>query len=199
MIVSDRHPWWFLVLGWLALFSGCGQSQPSDSAQADGTTVDAAIADGAAQKAPPGEALGPAFDDEGIPIPHPRKLALGTPIPQGFERLHKNRGETVYKGPISVEKVYRFYRRYLECSQVREGSRGWQFKRATPRAPGDTTRLVDVTVLRRRQGKSQVVIVDRMGQVNTKTPPGKIKTQEQLFEEAHKGAGSVRNPIPGTY
>jgi hypothetical protein len=179
------------------VMAGCGgeRAQP-DAMQRDAGAVDAGERTSKVAEAP---ALRPAFDEQGVPLPHPKALALGTPFPQGFERIQAGRGESVYKGPIEPEKVFRFYQRYLECAEVIAGAKGWQFKRATPKAPGDTSRAVEVTVIKRSRKISQVVVVDRMGRGKIGVPEGKIQTHEELFEAAHKGVGSSRNPIPGTY
>jgi hypothetical protein len=141
----------------------------------------------------------PAYDDAGVPLPDPILLALGAPVPQGFERASKARGEAVYAGAIPGEKVYEFYARYLETPHVIEAKRGWTFKMATPRAPGDTTRLVDVVVTKRGKRHSQIVVFDRMGRENHVLPDAGVRTEEDLHKAAHQGIGSVRDPIPGTY
>jgi hypothetical protein len=83
---------------------------------------------------------------------------------------------------------------------VSEVSRGWRFEAATPRPPGDPSRSVDLTVLKRGPQYSEVVVFDRMAQSKVAPPPdGGPATYEELYELGHKGTGSSAQPIPGTY
>lgn len=140
----------------------------------------------------------PEYDERGIPLPG-KAQGLGVALPRGFDRLGQDRGSVTYGGKIPARKLYEFYREYLDCLQVSEVRRGWRFTEATPRAPGDPSRSVDVTVLDGRGQSSLVVVIDRMSRSKIPSPDGGVKTHEELLEATHKGTGTVKRPIPGTY
>lgn len=152
--------------------------------------------DSAAAKA---KRLRPAFDADGIPIPDSQQ-ALGVAVPRGFERIAQEKGTVIYSGLVPAEKVVAFYRKYLDCPFVTEVSRGWRFEEATPRPPGDPSRSVDLTVLKRGGRRAEVVVIDRLSRAKVPpAPDGGPATYEELFQSAHKGAASSKRPIPGTY
>jgi hypothetical protein len=174
---------------------------PDPAAETTGGSADAGYTDVASEPAVDTQVPlpQPAFDDEGIPLPD-SKLALGVAVPRGFERNLAEKGTVIYGGPISAEKLVAFYRRYTDCMIVSEVSRGWRFEAATPRPPGDPSRSVDLTVLKRGPQYSEVVVFDRMAQSKVAPPPdGGPATYEELYELGHKGTGSSAQPIPGTY
>ena len=103
----------------------------------------------------------------------------------------------IYDGPIAPEKMLSFYHKYLEPARVVERGGSWKFVEAVPREPGDPSRTVDMLVIKQTENRSSVVVFDRMGR--EKVEPQSTKTIEELYEAAHKGTGSVREPIPGTY
>lgn len=185
------------VLSTSIFWAGCSSHEASRSPDADASSGQDQAAEAGAEAGTAHQE--PEYDDQGVPVPDRSRQALGVAIPLGFKLLRSEQGESVYRGPIAPEKMFAFYQKYLVCSQVVQGRRGWQFKGATPRAPGDESRLVDLTLLKAGRRHSQVVIFDRMGRREVTIPDSGLKTYEELREAAHKGEGSLRRPLPGTY
>ncbi len=139
----------------------------------------------------------PRYDEDGVPLPDVRQ-ALGAAIPLGFTRIKQGRGAVFYHGPIEAQKVLAFYRKYLDCSEVRQTARGWHFTKASPRPPGDPSRLLDVAIHKARANRSLVIIIDLMGRSKVTIPDGGPATFDELYKMGHQGTERA-SPIPGTY
>lgn len=177
------------------LIVACSSSDRSS----EGSATDASRGDGSsADVGGPVEQATIAYDEKGILVPS-KLRAIGVAIPRGFKRKAAETGRSIYIGPVQAEKVVSFYHKYLDCSFVVKLGRGWKFKNATPRRPGDPSRMANVLIIEESREVTRVILTDRSLRIGTKAPDGGAKTYDELHKAAHQGEGNIRTPIPGTY
>jgi hypothetical protein len=144
----------------------------------------------------------PTHDKRGVLVPQ-KAQALGVALPVGFRKVETSPGSFAYVGEWPPDEVLAFYHKYLECPFVVERRNGWTFENATPVAPGDTSRTVDLLIHKRSRNTTEVIVTDKTAARFNVVDEAAVADDQEAFETlrkaAHKGAGSVAHPIPGTY